>query len=509
MSGKVYLVGAGPGDPRLITLRALECLQAADVVLYDALASEQLLEHVPPGAERRLVGKRHGRVTVEQHEIERLLVEHARAGRTVVRLKGGDPFVFGRGGEEAEACVAAGVAFEVVPGVTSAVAVPAYAGIPLTHREHASSVTFITGQPGPVAGAGDTGWADGCDWDGLVRGGGTLVFLMAMLRAPQITARLLDAGIAATTPAAAVRWGTTPRQQTITGTVADIAARVEAAALRPPVVLVVGGVAALAGTLAWYEKLPLFGRRIVVTRARHQAAELSSRLTDAGAEVLEYPVITIEDPDDAGALVAAYSGVGDYDWLLLTSVNGARRFLDGLVAAGHDIRELAGVRIAAIGPATARAVTDRGLLVAARPTEYVAEALVEALGDVAGRRLLLARAAVAREVLPDELRKRGARVDVVATYRTLLPTDVPAPQTLGEVDMVTFTSSSTVVNFDTLCSGNAREVLAGRAVAAIGPITAGALRERGIEPDVLPPSYTVADLASAIIGHFANGQAVK
>jgi uroporphyrinogen III methyltransferase/synthase len=502
-AGKVYLVGAGPGDPRLITVRAIECLQAADVVLYDALVNERVLDHAPAAAERRLVGKRHGRVTVEQVEIERLLVEHARAGRTVVRLKGGDPFIFGRGGEEAEACMAAGVPFEVVPGVTSAIAVPAYAGIPLTHREHSSAVTFITGQPGPAREGSDH------DWQALVRAGGTLVFLMAMLRCRGITAELVAAGMAADTPAAVVRWGTTPRQRTVRGVLADIAERADAAGLRPPVVLVVGEVAALADRIAWYESLPLFGKRIVVTRARHQAGELAAALTEAGAEVVEYPVIEIAEPADPDALTAAYSRVGEYDWLVLTSVNGARRFLEGLLAGGHDIRELAGVRIAAIGPATAGAVREHGLHVAAQPDRYVAEALLEALGEVRGQRLLLARAAVARELLPDRLRERGAEVDVVATYQTILPRGVPAPRTLGEVDMVTFTSASTVVNFDELCDGRSRGLLAGRAVAAIGPITAAALRERGIEPDVVPDSYTIADLAAAVVRHFANGQALK
>jgi uroporphyrinogen III methyltransferase/synthase len=502
-AAKVYLVGGGPGDPRLLTLRGAECLRRADVVLYDALVNERLLDLAPAAAERRLVGKRHGRVTVEQAEIERLLVEHARAGRTVVRLKGGDPFIFGRGGEEAEACRRAGVDFEVVPGVTAAIAVPAYAGIPLTHREHASSVTFVTGRPGELREGAEQ------DWEVLVRGGGTLVFLMAMLRVAEIADRLRAAGMDPTTPVAAIRWGTTPRQRTVVGSLADIAERSETAGLRPPAVVVVGPVVSLAAEIAWYESLPLFGRRIVVTRARRQAGGLVDRIEEAGGEAIECAVIEIAPPEDPSAVEAAYDRVGTYDWLVLTSVNGAERFLDGFIAAGHDVRDLAGVRIAAIGPATAAAVERRGMRVAARPQEYRAEALLEALGDVDGTRVLLARAARAREVLPEELRARGATVDVVAVYRTLAPAQVPSAADLGDCDMVTFTSSSTVTNFVSLLGDGAREVLSRSHIAAIGPVTADTLRKMGFEPEVVPAEYTIDALAAAICRFFANREAVK
>ncbi len=501
--GRVYLVGAGPGDHRLITLAAVDCLTKADVVLYDALANVRLLDLAPAHAQRVLVGKRHGRVTVSQERIEQLLVEHARAGRTVVRLKGGDPFVFGRGGEEAEACRAAGVPFEVVPGVTSAIAVPSYAGIPLTHRDHASCVTFVTGMPG---GAGDR---LAYDWEALVRTGGTLVFLMATLRAGEIMQRLVDAGMQPGTPAAAVRWGTTPRQRTLIGTVGDLARRIADERLRPPVVVVVGSVVDLARRIAWYERRPLFGRRIVVTRAKNQAPELADRLEAAGADAIHYPVIEIAEPEDGAAVHRAYDALRSYDWLVLTSVNGASRFLTGLIESGHDIRELAGVRIAAIGPATAKQIATFGLRVTAQPADYRAEALVDALGEVEGQRILIARAAIAREILPVELRARGAVVDVLVVYRTLLPANITQPESLGPFDMITFTSASTVANFDRLCGHDARHAVAGRAVAAIGPITAAALREIGIEPDVIPARYTIDDLALAIVDHFANRDRVK
>jgi len=503
MTGRVYLVGAGPGDPRLITLRAVECLRRADVVLYDALANPRLLRYAPAHAERRLVGKRHGRTSVAQDRIETMLVEYARRGLEVVRLKGGDPFVFGRGGEEAEACRAAGVPFEVVPGVTSATAVPTYAGIPLTHREHSSLVTFVTGR------SGDAKADDALDWEALARTGGTLVFLMATLRARAIADSLMKAGLPPQTPVAAVRWGTTPRQKTLRASLSDFGSRIEAARLRPPVVMVVGAVAALADTIAWYESLPLFGKRIVVTRARHQADDLSVLLECQGADVVEFPVIEIVDPDDRSEIDAAYERIGSYDWLLLTSVNGVERFLGGLLAAGHDIRELAGVAIAAIGPATGEAVRRYGLHVAAQPTEFRAEALIDALGEVRGRRMLIARAAVARDVLPDELRRRGAFVDVVPVYRTVLPAHLPDAGELGDFDVVTFTSSSTVTNFVRIVGERIAQLLQGKVVAAIGPITAKALEDAGLSCHVMPTDYTVPALADAIVGYFANRNSVK
>jgi len=506
VSGRVYLVGAGPGDPGLITVRGAQCLARAEVVLYDSLANAKLLGLAPQSAELVLVGKRHGRVSVSQEKIESMLVAHAQAGRVVVRLKGGDPFIFGRGGEEAEACRRAGVDFEVVPGVSSAIAVPAAAGIPLTHREHASSVTFITGTPGELH------EQRGYDWDALVRTRSTLVFLMGLLRAREISQGLLDAGMPGQTAVAAVRWGTTPRQQTLRSTLAELAERIEASGLRPPVVLVIGAVAELADHIAWYERLPLFGRRIVVTRARSQSTGLAERLEALGAEAVNYPVIEVREVEDEATrrqVEAAFAAIADYDWLVLTSVNGVERFFSGFLQTGRDIRDLAGVKLAAIGPATAAALEKRGVRVAVQPSEYRAEALLEALGDVAGSRILLARALVAREVLPEELRRRGARVDVIATYRTVAPEDLEAPSSLGEVDMVTFTSSSTVSNFAAAAGDGVQEFFAATSAAAIGPITAASLRDIGVEPALIAEDYTVDGLVDSILGYFAKQQGLE
>lgn len=495
--GRVHLVGAGPGDPGLLTLRGRDVLARADVVLYDALADPRLLAHAPIAAEKILVGKRHGRDSVPQVDIEALMIARAKEGRTVVRLKGGDPFIFGRGGEEAEACRRAGVPFEVVPGVTSATAVPAWAGIPLTHREHSSLVTFVTGQSGRARPGYDV------DWTALARTGGTLVFLMAMTRIGEIADALVAAGMDAATPVAAIRWGTLPRQKKVVSTLARIAVDAAGELVRPPVIFVVGPVAALADDLAWYERLPLFGKRIVVTRARHQAAALAERLERAGAEVIEFPTIELAElPIPA----EVFDRAGSYDWLVLTSVNGVEAFFGQFLASGRDLRDLAGVRIAAIGPSTRAAVERRGLRVAAQPPEYRAESLLETLGDVAGQRVLLARAEVAREVLPDTLRARGAEVDVVSTYRTSTPDAAAAGEVPAAFDLITFTSSSTVTGFDRLCGGNAKEALAGRVVAAIGPVTADTAKGLGLAVDVMPAEYTIEALADAIEQFFAIRQ---
>lgn len=498
-AGRVYLVGAGPGDPGLLTLKGKEALARADVVLYDALASPRLLEYAPAEAEKLLVGKRHGRDSVAQDDIEDLMVSRAREGKTVVRLKGGDPFIFGRGGEEAEACARAGIAWEVVPGVTSAVSVPAYAGIPLTHREHSSLVTFVTGQSGKARPGYDV------DWAALARTGGTLVFLMAMTRIGEISRELVAAGMSPDTPVAGIRWGTLPRQTTVVSTLARIEADAGVELVRPPVVFVVGEVAALARELAWYERLPLFGRRIVVTRARHQAGALAGRLEGLGAEVLEWPTIEVAE---LTVPASVFDGLSNQDVLVLTSVNGVESFFGQMLRAGRDLRELAGVDLAAIGPATRAAIEARGLVVAVQPAEFRAEALLEALGDVQGRRILLARAEVAREVLPDTLRERGATVEVVPVYRTSFVEDEGAASSEDQdFDMITFTSSSTVTGFDRRTGGRAREVLSGRLVAAIGPITARTLADLGIAVDVMPEQYTIEALTAEIEAFFANRDA--
>ncbi len=503
MNGKVYLVGAGPGDPKLLTRRGEEVLGEADVVLYDALVDPRLLELARDDSEHILVGKRHGKVTVPQEQIEQMMVESAAEGKTVVRLKGGDPFLFGRGGEEAQACHQAGIHFEVVPGVTSAVAVPAYAGIPLTHREINSSVTILTGQPGELH------YTLPYDWDALANTKGTLVFLMAVLKIEAIAAKLLEAGMAGDTPVAVIQWGATPRQKTVVATLSSVAESIEEAEIRPPAVVVVGQVATLASEISWYERLPLFGKRIVVTRARHQAAEFADLLERDGAEVLLCPTFEVMGPEDPKAVADAFDTAGSYDWLILTSVNGVHRFFHAYLGRGKDIRELADVDIAAIGPATTAAIEAFGIRVSVTPPEYRAESLLDALGDVSGKRIMIARAEVAREVLPDTLRERGASVDVVSTYRTVVPAEPVPLETLGLPDMITFTSSATVRNFVNADERRALELLSRADVASIGPITSATLREFGVEPTVEPQEFTIPALAECISRHFAKRDTVK
>jgi len=469
----------------------------ADVVLYDELVDLRLLDLVPETSEKSLVGKRHGRVTVPQTEIERLMIEHARAGLSVVRLKGGDPFLFGRGGEEAQACRAAGIDFEIVPGVSSVTAVPAYAGIPLTHREMASSVAIVTGRPGEARKDFEY------DWKSLAKGAETIVVLMAMLKVGEVAERLMAGGLAPATPAAAIQWGTTPRQRTVRAPLSRLAEACAQAELRPPGVLVVGRVAGLADSIAWYESLSLFGRRIVVTRPRRQAKKFAERLAELGADVVAYPTVEIAPPSDSAPIGAALGRLADYDWLVLTSVNGVERFFAGLRNYGHDVRELAGVRVAAIGPATEAAIADRGLRVDCRPREYRAEALLESLGEVAGLRILLARAEVARELLPEQLGVRGARVDVVSLYRSIVPR-FAEPLADDAVDLLTFTSSSTVDNFVSVNGDRGRELLARIPVAVIGPITAESLAHYGVQAAIMPDEYTIPALTRAIVVYFAK-----
>ncbi|MGI8595654.1 MAG: uroporphyrinogen-III C-methyltransferase, partial [Solirubrobacteraceae bacterium] len=433
MTGIVHLVGAGPGDPGLLTARALELIARADVVLYDRLIPPGALDGARGDAELVYVGKAPGRPSMPQAEIDALLVEHGQAGRRVVRLKGGDPFVFGRGGEEAQALRAAGVAFEIVPGVTAGVAAPAYAGIPVTHRDRSSAVAFVTGHEDPEKGE------EALDWEALARFPGTLVFYMGVKALPRIAERLTAAGRAADEPAAVIERGTHPGQRTILATLATVAARATEARVRPPSVTVVGAVAALADELAWLDRRPLRGRTVAVTRARAQASGLASRLRELGAEVIDAPAIRIvplpgEAPDLAG-----------YDPTCLTSPNGVALFFDLLSRAVADARALAGATVAAIGPGTAHALRERGVIADVVPERFVAEGLVEALRERPLHRALVARAAEARDVLPDALRERGAAVDVLALYETVA--EQLSEEELGALrgaDYVTFTSSSTV-----------------------------------------------------------------
>ncbi|MEJ5357585.1 MAG: uroporphyrinogen-III C-methyltransferase [Desulfobacterales bacterium] len=496
----VYLVGAGPGDPGLITLRGVECLGRAEVVVYDHLAAPELLRHAPPGAERIYAGKQAGDHALSQERINALLVDRARAGKTVVRLKGGDPFVFGRGGEEAEALARAGIPFEVVPGVTSAVAAPAYAGIPLSHRRLTSTISLVTGHEDPAKPG------SGIDWECLARGGGTLVFLMGVNTLPAIASALTAHGRDPATPAAVVRWGTTPRQQTVTGTLADIAARAREAGIRPPALIVVGEVVRLREQLRWFERRPLFGLRIVVTRAREQASDLLRRLSALGAECLETPAIRIAPPADWRPLDAAIAELPATDWVVFTSVNGVDSFFQRLEAAGRDARALAGVKTAAIGPATAERLRRHGILSDLVPETYRAEAVVEAFRREAlsGRIVLLPRAAEARPVLPRELSALGAVVREVEAYRTL-PAETDPRGLLARLeertlDLITFTSSSTVTHFlDLLPPARLPGLIAGIPCACIGPITAETARRAGLQVAVEAPVYTIEGLVEAIL----------
>ena len=483
----VHLVGAGPGDPGLLTVRGAEVLRRAEVVVYDRLSVASLLDLAPAGAERINVGKDPAGASVPQERINELLVEHGQAGRCVVRLKGGDPFVFARGGEEAQALLAAGVPFEVVPGVTSAIAVPAYAGIPVTQRHSSTSFTVITGHEDPDKGGE-------LDWETVAKLGGTIVVLMGVGRIRKITERLIAGGLDAATPAAAIRWGTRPEQQTTRATLGTLADQ----PLRSPSTIVIGRVAAL--DLSWFESKPLFGRRIVVTRARSQASELAARLREHGAEPLEVPAIEIVDPADGGAALAAALGdVRRYDWLVVTSPNGARRVLAGL----RDARQLGGVSIAAIGPGTADALRQGNVVADLVPERFVAEALLAAMPapDAAGRgRVLLARAAVARDVLPDGLRELGWAVDVVEAYRTrAAELDDDERSLVATADAVTFTSSSTVTNF--LATVGVEHLPP--VVACIGPVTSATARDHGLTVDVEAPVHTIEGLVDALAAHLA------
>jgi len=478
----VYLVGAGPGDPGLLTVRGAEVLARADVVVYDRLSVSALLDLAPPQAERISVAKSAGRAVMPQSEIDALLVARGAAGQEVVRLKGGDPFVFARGGEEALALYKAGVAFEIVPGVTSAIAVPAYAGIPVTLRHSSTSFTVVTGHEDPDKGGE-------LDWEAIARVGGTIVILMGVGRLPKIVRRLIDGGLGPDTPVAAVRWGTRPEQHTVRATLATILDH----ELAPPCTIVIGAVAAT--ELPWFESRPLFGQTVIVTRPRHQASVLARKLRDAGAQALEVATIDIVDPADGGAALRDTAArVHEFDWVVVTSPNGAARFCDVL----RDGRDLAGVKLAAIGTGTADALAARNLVADLVPERFVAESLLEAfpLPPVGGGRVLLPRAAVARELLPDGLRSLGWTVEVVDAYRTV-PAEVSddSRQAVRGADIVTFTSASSVERFLDAHGIDAVPPV----VACIGPVTADTARHLGLRVDVVAEVHTIDGLVDALV----------
>ena len=487
---KVYLVGAGPGDPDLLTLKGRKVLALADCVLYDHLASAALLDLAPPAAERLYVGKKKGDHSYVQEEITSLLLERARRGLTVVRLKGGDPFIFGRGGEEAEALAEAGLPFEVVPGVSTPLGIAAYSGVPLTHRTYTKAVTFVTGHQ-----------VDQIDWNHVGRVE-TLVIFMGLTNFDRIAAEMIGHGRSAETPAMAVRWGTRPDQEVLTGTLGTLAGLIERHGMKPPATIIVGDVVRLHDKLDWFSRLPLSRRRIVVTRAREQAGTLSEKLRELGAEVLEFPTIEIQPAASYGPLDCAIGNLAAYDWLIFTSANGVRFFLERLDRSSMDLRALK-AKICAIGPATRAAVEALHLKVDLMGAEYVAEGLLAAFEpyDLAGKRILLPRAAVARDLVPAELTRRGAVVDVVEAYRTVAPESARAraAEIFGAVrkpDWITFTSSSTVENFVQAAGAAALE---GVKVASIGPITSATARKHGIEVTVEAGVFTIDGLVAAIL----------
>ncbi len=491
--GVVYLVGAGPGDPGLMTARSLELIAAADSILYDRLIPVAALAGARSDAELRYVGKEPGADSVSQDRIHEELAERAQRGLSVVRLKGGDPFVFGRGGEEAEALHAAGVPFEVVPGVTAGIAAPAYAGIPVTHRDDASAVAFVTGHEDPAKDEA------ALDWDALARFPGTLVLYMGVKNLPEIAARLTAAGRDSGEPAAAVERGTLPGQRHVVATLGTVAAAVADADLKPPSILLFGPVAARGDAIAWLEHRPLHGRRVVVTRARAQASGLAATLAALGAEVVELPAIRIEPRISSAEVRDAVASLHTYALVCLTSPNGVRLLFEAMAEAGRDARALAQAQVAAIGPGTAAALRERGLIADVVPDRFVAEALVESLAEVPveGKPVLVARAAEAREVLPDALRDRGAEVDVVALYETVRGDPEPeAIEAALTADYVTFTSSSTVRNFLEVTDGRMPD----RArVVSIGPVTSETVRAAGFTVDVEAARHDPEGLVEALL----------
>lgn len=497
--GIVYLVGAGPGDPGLITVKGLECIKKAEVLVYDRLAAKRLLSYAPKNCEMIYVGKLPDRHTLRQEEINQLLVDKGLAGKIVTRLKGGDPYVYGRGGEEGELLRANGVPFEVVPGITSAIAVPAYAGIPVTHRDCTSSFAIITGHEDPNK------TASSIAWDKIATGIGTLVFLMGVGNLSMIVKNLVENGRAATTPVALIRWGTRPEQQVLTGTLADIVAKVAEAGFTSPAIIIVGEVVKLRETLSWFEEKPFFGKRVVVTRSREQASDLSRRIEEMGGEAWEFPAIEIVEPEDFAPMDEAIAKLDSYQWLIFTSVNGVDSFFSRLRLLGRDIRALNGVKLCAIGPKTKERLEEMCLSVEYVPSEYVAEAIIAGLrGKLQpGERVLLPRADIARAILPESLaNEMGAVVDNVVAYRTVRG-DGDAEllkELLAEkmIHYITFTSSSTVKNFvEMLAAENIVESLQGVKLISIGPITSQAARDLGLTIDLEASEYTIDGLLEA------------
>jgi uroporphyrinogen III methyltransferase/synthase len=496
--GLVYLVGAGPGDPGLMTARSLELIALADAIYYDRLIPPGALDGAREDAELVYVGKAPGKPSLPQEEIGAGLIEAARAGKSVVRLKGGDPFVFGRGGEEGEALREAGIEFEVVPGITAGVAATAYAGIPVTHRDDASAVAFVTGHEDPEKDE------SALDWRALARFPGTLVFYMGVKRLAENVAALIAAGRDPHEPAAAVERGTMDGQRTVVATLGTLAEAVEREGVGAPALIVVGKVVERRESLAWLERRPLHGKRVVVTRARAQASSLAAALRQLGAELVELPAIRIESRVETDEVKRATAAIGDYALIVLTSPNGVRLLFEAICAAGLDARALSGATVAAIGPGTARALAKDGIAADIVPERFVAESLVESLSevDVSGKRVLVARAAEARDVIPEHLSGRGAEVDVVALYETVR--EEPSPEAIEaaqSADYVTFTSSSTVRNLtEALGDRFPRDAR----IVSIGPVTSEAVTDAGLQVHTEAPRHDINGLVGALLADVAT-----
>jgi uroporphyrinogen III methyltransferase/synthase len=495
--GIVYLVGAGPGDYGLISVKAIECIKQADTIVYDRLADDHLLDNARSDVELIYVGKASSDHTMRQEDINQLLVDKALENKTVVRLKGGDPFVFGRGGEEALKLLEHNIPFEVVPGITSAISVPAYAGIPVTHRGIATSFAVITGHEDP------TKTESNMKWDKLATAVDTLVFLMGVENLPHITGKLIEHGRPADTPAAVIRWGTKPEQEVLVTTVGQAAKDVAARNLKPPAIFIVGQVVTLREKLAWFDNKLLFGKKVLVTRAREQASALTDGLKKLGADCMEAPAIKIVPPDSYEPLDEAIAGLSQYHWLIFTSVNGVEHFFNRMAAAGLDTRAIT-AKVAAIGSQTAARLKNYGITADIVPAEFRAEGIIEALAGYikTGMKVLIPRALVARDILPEKLTELGASVNVVPAYRTIAGDtngqELAAKLEQGEIELVTFTSSSTVTNLLDLLGPNGAPLVAKAKVACIGPITADTCIEHGIKPTVIAEEYTIRGLVEAI-----------
>lgn len=499
----VYLVGAGPGDNKLITVKGKECIKRADVIIYDRLVNKALLNYKSDNTEVVYVGKSPQGHTFKQWEINELLAAKALEGKVVVRLKGGDPFVFGRGGEEALFLKEKNISFEIVPGITSAVAVPAYAGIPVTHRGTASSVCFITGNEDPEKESSDI------DWEKLAETSCTLVFLMGTGNLVKIANRLIENGRSPETPAAVINWGTLANQKTLTGTLGNIAQKCSREGSMNPAVIVVGEVVSLREKIKWYENKPLFGKKILITRSRSQAGLLAEEIMELGGEAYEFPTIEIKPPDDFFQFDSALEKLNEYIWIIFTSTNGVDSFFNRLFCLGKDARSLGQNKIAALGPKTQEALSKYGISADFVPEEYRTEALIDGLTneEVAGKKILLPRADIARKLLPQELRRKGAEIHEITVYKTVMGggdvSKVTKMLLKGEIDVVTFTSSSTVINFVTLVGQDIISEISGTTLfAAIGPVTADTAEKKGIKIDMCAQEYTIKGLIKAVVDYY-------